>query len=159
MFKPYERNKRETDKLFKLIGNRTKLSKLIKRLLQNNLHEFMLIKDSINEPLYYRDLLELGENTRLVVEYNKAWKTTILRVYSGDNKVSVTRYIDDSYVLMIHEDTYNNPYRSICDTYKYETVFMIDTNSPYEDILEQIQEEELGIIDMTRYSVRVGNRE
>ena len=146
MFKPYTRNKREINKLFRVIGNRTKLSKLIKRLLQNNLHKFMLIRENVEQHCYYRDLLELGENTRLVVIYNKDYNETVLRVFSGDNKVSVFKYIDNSYVLMIHDDTYN----IVSSVTVYDTVFIIDTNSPYEDILEQIQEEELGIIDMTR---------
>lgn len=152
MFKSYERNTRDINKLFRVIGSQTKESRIIRKLLQNNLHKFVYFNDNVSGVYNYENFQPLSDSVRIVVNFNNTHKDIKLGVFNSasDSSILVSKYIDNTTILMISDVLYNNEYDfPLCIDNK-RTVIMIDTNSPYENILEQIRGEVSRVVDMTR---------
>ena len=143
MLKPYERHKREVDKLMKDIEQEyfvLHIEDVLKHLLINNLSD--IVYDSwVYHNKKYKGMLELGNNTRLVIRKFGADVTTEIFSQTGEGvNIGFTKYMTIS--------DYNE-----CMTFDTCRVIMIDINLPYIETKRQVYD----ILNYTRYSNIVRN--
>ena len=143
MLRPYERHKREVDKLIKDITQEyfvLHLQDVLEHLLTNNLSD--IVYDSwVYYNKKYEDMLELGNNTRLVIrKFGIGVETEIFSQTGEGVCLGFTKYMSIA--------DYNESMSfDIC------RVIMIDINLPYIETKRQVYD----ILNYKRYSNIVRN--
>ena len=125
MLKPYERHKREVDKLLRNIEDDV-IREIVEDILTNYLCDIVYESTVTTNELHYRTLQPHHNLTRLVLSVTD--EDTIVQIFSATGQTGVTIDSTDYHPYNLL------PYNRCTLVWNNAKVIMIDTNADYNEI-------------------------